>query len=162
MQFGIDTFSWGKLIFLKNDKFRTLIMEIIEKGNFFMTQEVKTEFEYRFANEIDLLKYITIFPQIEIDFTYYNDLGFDPADASLLEYSKDGDNIIITEDQLMLDESIANKRNIIQLADYFGLLFEAKFLDGREFYHIVKLLRNLRNISKKKEKELLALRTNEK
>lgn len=155
---GIDTFSWGKLLLLKSNQYEPLILEIIKKGNIFITQEVKIEYEYRFPNELSLLKYITLFPKIEIDFKSYQLKGFDPADASLLEYSKNEANIIITEDQLMLNESISNKRNIIQLADYFGSLYETDFLVKREFYHIIKKLRNLRNITKKKEKELLDLR----
>ena len=124
-----------------------------------MTYEVKKEFEYRFTNEKEMLNYITLYPKIEIDYKNYSLLGFDPADASLLEYSKNEVNVIITEDQLMLDHSIANKTNIIQLADYFGLLFEKEFLNRREYYHIIKRLRKLRNITLKKEKELLYLRS---
>ena len=156
--YGIDTFSWGKLIYLKNNNYEGLILEIIKKGNFFITHEVNEEFEYRFANEINLLNYITLYPQIEIDFKKYKWSGFDAADASLLEYNKIEANIIITEDHLMLAESITNRRNIIQLADYFGLLLEKEFLDRREFYHIIKLLRKLRNITERKEKELMDLR----
>lgn len=155
---GIDTFSWGKLIFLKNKGWDQLIMEIIKKGSFFTTFEVKFEFEHRFPDYLFLLDYVTLYPKIDIDFGYYLSLGFDPADASLLEYNKKENNIIITEDHLMLDESISSGKNVIQLADYFGALFEEGFIKNREFYHLIRFLKKYKNITNKKEKELLDLR----
>lgn len=155
--FGIDTFSWYKLITLYEEPWRPLITEIIKTGDFFITHEVKKELEYRFSNYNDLIELVTIFPRLKIDFHWYDQKGFDPADASLIEYCKKG-YIIITEDQPMLAEGITEKQNIIQLADYFGLLLLLHFLSKKEYFHLIKKLRDMKNITKKKEKNLLNLR----
>jgi uncharacterized protein YaiI (UPF0178 family) len=99
-----------------------------------------------------------ILPRIEFDSTKYIKRGFDPADASLIEYHKKEDYLIITEDHPMLDEGIKEDRKIIQLVDYFALLMLEGFLNKREFYHLIKKFRKMKNITNRKEKEILGLR----
>ena len=155
---GVDTFSWGKLILLKKEKWNDLISEIILKSDFFITHEVKKEFEHFFPDEIDLLNFVTVLAKMEIDYNASFIKGFDEADASLLEYSKSGDFMLITEDHLMINENISGGNQIIQLVDFFGILFEQEFISGKELYHLTKRLRKMTNITKKKEKEILNLR----
>ena len=59
----------------------------------------------------------------------------------------------------MINEGISGQMKIIQLADFFGLLLRSNFIDKREFYHLIKKLRKMRNITKRKEKWLMDLRT---
>ena len=82
----------------------------------------------------------------------YIGLGFDLADATMLEYSEKEGYVIITEDDKMLAEGITEKNNIIQVIDFFTGLYESKFLERKELYHITKYFQKIRNISEKKEK----------
>ncbi len=158
---GIDTFSWYKLIYLYNNDWKNLIEELLKKGDFFITHEVKKELEYRFPNYNFLLEYITILPKLKGPFLKYLERGFDEADSSLLAYAEEKKSAIITEDHPMIAEGITEKQNIFQLAHYFGILMKVGFITPNEFYKLMKLLRKMRNISKKKGKELDKLRIRE-
>jgi len=156
---GIDTYSWYKLIHLYQDGWQNLITRILSTGNLFITHEVKKELVFRFSENSHLFDMVTLLPAIQFDYRLYEKLGFDQADASLLEYSKREGHIIITEDQLMIAEATSLKENIIQLVNYFGRLFRSGSISSKELYHIVRRLREMRNITEKKEKYMLNLRS---
>ena len=155
---GIDTYSWYKLLLLLNEGWKDLIEEVLQSGQFFVTNEVKKEVEFRFKDQSHILRLVTILPLIDIDYDSYSKKGFDEADASLLEYNQRNGYLILTEDQAMIAEGVTENKTIIQLADFFGLLMRDGYVEAKEFYHIVKRLRKMRNITKKKEKELLEFR----
>lgn len=156
---GIDTFSWYKLLRLQNEGWKPLISDVVKKSDFFITHEVKIELEHRFPEDNDLFEWVTTLPKLEFDKQDYKKKGFDAADASLLEYNRIKGFTIITEDFSMIDEGISGQMKIIQLADFFGLLVRSNFIDKSEFYHLIKKLRKMRNITKRKEKWLMDLRT---
>jgi len=143
---------------LRAEGWKDLIDEILEKSNIFITHEVKKELEYRFPEEKEIIDLLTILPARNVDFKSLLSKGFDPADASLLEYMLIDGYRIITEDHPMLMEGVTSKRNILQLADFFGILMKLGFISRRELYHLVKRMRKMKNITKKKELELLNLR----
>ncbi|OLS19223.1 MAG: hypothetical protein HeimC3_46540 [Candidatus Heimdallarchaeota archaeon LC_3] len=156
---GIDTFSWFKLIELFSLDWKNLIYEIISKNPIFITHDVKEELDYRFSDETDLFKFISVFPRLNISFQKYLDKGFDNADASLLEYAEIKDYFVITEDHSMLQEGITSRIDIIQLAEFFSVLLTRDIITKKEYYHLIKFLRKMKNITKKKEKGLLRLRS---
>ena len=156
---GVDTYTWKKLLLLYHSEWGSLIDNIIDQINFFVTSEGKIEFEYRFPEEIIILNRIAILPVLKGEiYRYYIEKGFDKTDASLLEYSEVRGYRIITEDHLMLSEAITKNQNIIQLIDFFRelCLVDAYFL-RKEIYQIAKLFRKWKNITKKKEKQILMM-----
>lgn len=155
---GIDTFSWFKIFNLFNSGWKIILTEIIENLPIFITHEVKKEFMYRFKDNMYILEKLTILPTLNNNFQYYLSKGFDPADASLLEYSHNKENLIVTEDHLMLEEGVTNRNNILHLGEFFGILFLNNHITRKELYHLIKTLRKIKNITIKKEKELLKLR----
>lgn len=153
--FGIDTFAWFKLIYLKNNGWEELIKEILDVGAFFITHDVKKEFEHFFPDELDLLNRVDIYKVTDEEKKKFSNEKFDEAEVSLLVFTDKKDYVIITEDHPMLDEGISSKKNIIQLVDYFRILNRGNFLSNREFYHLVKKLRAMKNITQDKEKKMI-------
>ncbi len=80
-------------------------------------------------------------------------LGFDEADASLLSnVVKTENNYGITEDQPLILLGTRYGANIMQLIDLFQFLTSQEKITKNTLYKMTQELRNLRNISKKKEK----------
>ena len=154
---GIDTFSWGKIIRLRKNGWNDFIIEMLKEGNFFITHEVKKEYEHFYKDQSDLLEYIDILPTLNQRIEFYTLQNFDLADATLLEYTDIKKHRICTEDKPMLIEGTTSKHNIIQLADLFGEFYRNDFISAREFYQLIKILKKWKNISKKKEKQLKEL-----
>lgn len=150
---GIDTFSWNKLLMLYHSEWKNTIDEIINKTEIFITVEGKIEFEYRFPDDLNLLNRITIYPVLNTDiFAKYNKI-YDLTDASLLEYSENKGYRIITEDRPLLQEGITEKKNIIQLIDFFYELYlKDNFFSKKEIITLIDFFRNWKNIKDKKAK----------
>ncbi len=155
---GIDTFSWSKLLYFRDTGEKDLIIEILKHGNFFITYEVQEELLHRYPNEEDFFRYAAVLPSLGTAYHHYSSLGFDEADISLLEYGEKKDFQIITEDHKMLEEAVTDRNNLIQLGDYFGALYQKGYLTSKELYQFARKLRQMKNITKRKEKELLDLR----
>ena len=149
---GIDTFSWGKLIRLqKIKKWKEPKEGIIKEVDWFITIEVKKEFEHFYKDNLDLLDYGTILPVLGIKITNYEKKGYDLNDSSLLEYADEKSYRIITEDRPMLLEGVTEKKNIIFLIDFFSELTEKyEYFTTRELYQLLKLFRKWRNIKEEK------------
>jgi hypothetical protein len=56
----------------------------------------------------------------------------------------------------LLNEGVTEKKNTIQLVDFFKLLQKVDFNIKREFYLIVTELRRMRNITNKKQNNSLS------
>lgn len=156
---GIDTFAWFKLITLYNDKWKELMLKFLTEYEVFITNEIKKEYQYRFPKYEHLLEKITIHPRRKSNTTYDTKI-FDKADITLLEYTELDNYVIITEDFAMLGQGITKKRNIIQFGDLIALLYKEGFVNSKDFYQIIKKLREMKNITKNKEKELNTIRIN--
>lgn len=151
ISFGIDTYSWQKLITLYENGWKSAIISILVNYHIFVTHEVKKEFLHRFAKFEFLLDYVTHLPKLGINFQLYKISGFDTADASLIEYSKQENRIIITEDHPML--SLVNNENsvFIQLIDFFLIINQTGGITNNQFYRLVQFFRKIKNITKRKE-----------
>jgi hypothetical protein len=156
---GLDTFSWYKFITLYNDEWKILMTDILNNYNIFITHEVKKEFEYRFEKYLHILDLIIILPRKRSS-TEYDRRKFDLADISLLQYAEITDYVIITEDHPMLSQGITQRKNIMQFCDFVAALYKEEFLDLTDYYQIVKKLREMKNITKTKEKELISKNMN--
>ncbi|OLS22117.1 MAG: hypothetical protein HeimC3_32590 [Candidatus Heimdallarchaeota archaeon LC_3] len=158
--FGIDTFSWYKIIHLHSNGWNVLLEEILNITSIFITYEVQKELNYRFPGHEEIFTLVTILPKLDEQFKTFTLKDFDEADASLLSFSHKEGFIIITEDHPMLNEGITDKKNIIQLADFFAQLYIDNFLTRREFHKLIRSLKKMKNISKRKEKDLIKLLKN--
>lgn len=147
---GIDTYVWNKIIRLQNTEWKELVTNILQEGDFFVTHEVKEEFLHFHPNHSHLLRFVTIVPTLNDRLQYYIELGFDSADASLLEYSELKGYQIMTEDHPMLSLGVFSRKDIFQMSDFFGFLYESGFIASKELYKLTKLLRKWRNITRKK------------
>ena len=149
---GIDTFSWLKIIRLYQSEWQDFVKFFIKKCDLFISVEGKNEFEHRFPDFLYLLNDITILPILDQSYQKYVEKGFDSNDASLLEYAEKKNHRIVTEDRPMLIEGITERRNIIQLIDFFYELYiNYSFITEKDFKKLVKIFRKWRNITKKKE-----------
>jgi hypothetical protein len=157
---GIDTYSWYKIVHLYSNGWNVLLKEILDISSIFITYEVQKELNYRFPNHQEIFKHVAILPKFEDQFRSFLLKNFDEADASLLSFSHKEGFVIVTEDHPMLNEGITDKKNIIQLADFFTQLFRDGFLERSEFHKLIKLLKKMKNISKKKERILISLLKN--
>ncbi|MCH8907385.1 MAG: hypothetical protein IH840_09880 [Candidatus Heimdallarchaeota archaeon] len=156
MLIGIDTFSWYKIIRFSETGILSLNSLLLD-SDIFVTREVKKEFEYRFPEYGGILDRVIILPQSDSDFQSYHEFGLDDADASLLEISAKKKYLIVTEDHPMIAEGTKRGLNIIQLGDYLGYLVLNQVITHNNFFKLVRRLRSMRNITKKKERELLQI-----
>ncbi|MHA1301337.1 MAG: hypothetical protein ACTSO9_18090 [Candidatus Helarchaeota archaeon] len=158
MNLLIDTCTWLKLDILKEDR----IFEpdkIYNWANIGISHQVLKEIEH--FNCKSFKKEKTQINPIQNEEIYKKalKLEFDEADASILSFGKKtGDSIIISEDGTLLEYARINKFYALQLIDLFLLFTSMNFMKPRDLYHITKYLRKLKNITKKKEKEILIKR----
>lgn len=157
--YEVDTYSWTLIIRLREYKFRDLISQIMNKKEFMITHEVHKELLHFHPKEKTFLQTVIIFPTINQVYDKYIKKGFDPADASLLEYSEIRGIVLITEDEPMLLEHIMSGTiKVIHLIDYFGLKMIEGTISFNELYQIVKTFRKWKKLTKKKEKKILNLK----
>ena len=153
---GIDTFSIQKLLQLRHSGWDSVIDNLLDQGLFFITSEGEKEFRYWFKNDLFILEKFHKFPILNEKLNEYIKIGFDINDASLLEYSDIMNYRIISEDRPMVARAVSAKNYIIFLIDFFYEIYiRDDFFSQREFYHLVKLFRNWRNIKEKKAKKLI-------
>lgn len=152
--FGIDTFSWTKIFMLIEESWEEILIEWVKSINFFITKEVKVELIHFHGSKINLWNEGAMLPALNVSFQDYLKLGFDSADASLLEYSEKSEYKIITEDGPMLNLNVYKRNNIIQLIDLFRISYTHGFFSKREYFSLIIWFRKNRNITLKKERNL--------
>ncbi len=153
----IDTFSWKKLDILAEKYGDKFIKDIILTNNIYITHEVMEELIYRnfsFISRNNILEYVTILPKIDIDYNTYQQDGFDAADASLIEYSNKEKIPVVTEDHPMLAIAVVNRYDFMQLVDFFVILNSLGQITNNKFQNIIRILRKMKNITKRKAKKL--------
>jgi len=151
----IDTYSWSKLIHLKENGWANILDIILDNNSIYLTHEVKKELEYRHPKNLDYIQRMTLLPIIDVDFHKYNLAGFDAADASLISYSKLNNIPVVTEDHPMLALGVVDQLDFIQLADLFFILNRLHQFSNNKFHKLIRKLRSMKNITKKKQKRLL-------
>ena len=57
---GVDTFSWYKLIRLRDEGWSELMIEILKTGAFFITHEVRREIEHHFPSEKRVFEFVIV------------------------------------------------------------------------------------------------------
>lgn len=154
MQFLIDTCTWIKL-----DKLQELkefsAGQLYNWGEVQITHEVLKEIDH-FRVKSCVRKETAILPigntQIYDDAT---SAQLDEADASLLSNgSRARDKIIISEDTGLLDFARLYRITALQLIDLFQFFTEGDYFTRRELYQHTRTLRDLKNITKKRQKEI--------
>jgi len=154
MQFLIDTCTWIKLDKLQKLKeFST--SQLYLWGEVQITHEVLKEINH-FRVLSCIRKDTTILPignrQIYDDAT---STQLDEADASLLSNgARTQDKIIISEDPGLLNFARLYRITALQLIDLFQFFTEGDYLTRRELYRHTRTLRDLKNITKKRQKEI--------
>jgi len=149
----IDTFSWKKLGII--EKQENILNSLYDAVNVCITHEILKEIKHFQLTTCDSSR-VHILPTKQN--RIYQDsktLGFDEADASLISnIIKTEEYIGVTEDQPLLSYGTKNGFNIMQLLDLFQFLTAHNKLTKNSLYNITKELRNLKNITKKKEKDM--------
>jgi len=154
MQLLIDTCTWIKL-----DRLRTLKAfspdQLYLWGEVQITHEVLAEIDH-FRVKSCIREDTTILPigdrQVYSDAT---SAKLDAADASILSNgTRIHDKIIISEDAGLLDFARVYRLTAVQLVDFFQFLTEADYITRRELYRYTRILRDLKNITKKRQKEI--------
>jgi hypothetical protein len=152
---GIDTFSWTKIFSLVDDSWKEIMYEWLNSIDFFITKEVEIELKHFHNTRDPIWERGAVLSNINVKFQYFEKLGFDRADISLLEYSEKPDYIICTEDRPMLLLNVYNKNNIIQLIDLFKMSYINGFFTKKEFIALVKWFREFKNITIKKANKII-------
>ncbi len=154
MQFLIDTCTWIKL-----DKLQELkefsSAQLYLWGEVQITHEVLKEIDH-FHVQSCVREETTILP-IENKQIYDEATAaqLDVADASLLSNgSRTPDKIIISEDSGLLDFARLYRLTALQLIDLFQFFTEGDYVTRRELYQHSRTLRDLKNITKKRQKEI--------
>jgi predicted nucleic acid-binding protein len=151
----IDTGTWLKLDVLKADNMFDA-EQLYNWAEIIVTHHVLKELEYYNCKSFQKEK--TKITPIE-NITIFQDLiksNFDEADASILSLGKKSPKIsIISEDGALLEYARVHHFYAIQLIDLFRSLTEINLITNRLLYHLTKTLRQLKNITKKKEKRIL-------
>lgn len=161
MKFGIDTCTWLKIVNLEH--LETQILDVL-LSNFqiFVTHDVLSECLHFLPEEKTLFEQVEVLPRINRFFQDYEELGFDSADASLLEYAdmnnfRAGEQkyVIITEDPEMLRLNVTGAMRIIKFVDFLVLLQSSGYLKRKVCQELVLKLYLSRNITKRKKKTAL-------
>ena len=154
MDLFIDTCSWLKLDALsKNNLF--LIENLYDFGDINITHDILFELDH-FNCNVWIKERSKIIPvKNKQVFDEAITLDFDKADASLLSNgSKELATLIISEDNLVLRFARMYQFAAIQLIDLIRILVQQNILSKNELYKINRYLREMRNITLKKEKEI--------
>lgn len=157
MKLLIDTGTWLKINYLIEKKVLTHDF-IYNYAEIYITHQVEKEVNY-FKPKSFIREKTIIIPVG--DKTLYNEnvIYFGEADASLISYGtsnydKNKDFIIISEDRPLLNFGKIYRFFIIQLIDLFLIFTELSLLSKKELYQLNRALFSLKNISKRKEKEI--------
>jgi len=150
----IDTYSWAKIDILVDASYIDL-NNLYQKFEICTTHDVLEEIQYREIKSCQIHN-LQIYP-IKNKRIYEDVIiqQFDKADASLLSFgSRKGDSIIVSEDKPLLELGKSYRIEIIQLIDFFRILTKLNLFTKNQLFKINRELRKLKNISKKKEKEI--------
>ncbi len=150
----IDTITWTKLSRLqKMEVFSS--KSLYEWAEIQITHKVQEELEYR-RNNIWIKENTQILPIKRTNiFQDALNLHFDEADSSILSNgSKEPDYFIVSEDRDLLRVARSYQFTAIQLIDLFRIFTAQNLISRRDLYNLAKILRELRNITEKKHKEL--------
>lgn len=148
----IDTFSWSKLFKLAMEGWDWILESLFEEFHVIITQEVKNEVLYRYPQRNQIIRKATILGQSNTDYTSLNKDGFDDADASLIISSREKGYPVITEDHPMIFQATLEGLHFMQLIDLFLILYQRNVLSVNDLRKLLRVLRRMRNITKKKEK----------
>lgn len=154
MKVFIDTFSWAKLDLLHEKSL--LETELIYKYfEVCITHDLLDEINHRGIKSCNVMK-IHVLPRgNERIFEDTRSQGFDKADASIFSnYQRNEDSFIVTEDKPLIQLGINYRFNIIQLIDFCKILNAMRLITNNRLFQINRELRELKNISKHKEKEI--------
>lgn len=152
MELLIDTCTWLKLERIQ-DLFD--VKTLHEHASLAITHEVATELE-QYRCQSWKREENAIYPIGDKDI--YEDaisLDFDIADASLLSNCSTSINkCLITEDRALIKFAVMYKFNALQLIDLFRVLCGDARITKNHLFKLNRKLRELRNITTRKEKEI--------
>ncbi len=157
MKLFIDTGTWLKL-----DALSALqIFEpnvLYEWAEIFTTHQVDEELRH-FENKSIHRALTSILPVKNKKI--YEDavaVGFDPADSSIISHGAidDPDVIIVSEDRPLLKYTKMYHFYIMQLVDLFQVLSKQGHIRLNELYQLAREMQRLRNITRKKQNEIMA------
>lgn len=152
----IDTGTWLKLDFLSIKKL-FLPERIYSLSKVVTTHQVEEEITHYKCESYDKKKTILVPIDDESIYKEAISLEFDDADASIASIGKRNSKstIIVTEDRPLLDYLELNEITAIQFAELLKIYTKRGEIEGKDFYRLTKKLQELRNITKRKMRDLL-------
>jgi hypothetical protein len=163
----IDTGTWLKLDLLENKKLFTT-QSVYEWTKVIITHQVEEEIvHFKCSSYVQSETQVVPIGNRQI-YDEIISIGFDEADASIASLFSSTSNenerkenlIAVTEDKPLLDYLHMKEIYAIQLVELFLIFTDMRKIQGKEFYRLVKILQDLRNITKKKMNSLLAWKVN--
>ncbi len=152
----LDTCTWLKLELLEREQqFSTSVL--FSFSSIAITHKIKEELEH-YSIPQEKINETIIYPiGDKAIYKYALDSGFDDADASLLSNGKIKVEqlYLISEDRAVLSFGRMLKMEIMQLIDLFQNFTTQNIIDKKKLYNLVKFLRNQKNITEKKENNIL-------
>ncbi|MFX0098967.1 MAG: hypothetical protein ACFFCS_05255 [Candidatus Hodarchaeota archaeon] len=152
----IDTGTWLKLDFLSSKKLFSP-ERLYSLSNVVTTHQVEEEITHYKCESYNKKKTSLLPVGDEGIYKEALSLDFDDADASIASIGKrkSKSTIIVTEDRPLLDYLELNEITAIQLAELLQIYTRLGEIEGQEFYRLTKKLQQLRNITKRKMRDLL-------
>ena len=158
----IDTGSWLKLDLLENKKLFS-VQSVYDWTKVIITHQVEEEVvHFRCSSYVQSETQIVPIENRQI-YDECLSIGFDEADASIAslfpstnnQNERKEDYIVVSEDKPLLDYLHMKDIYAIQLIELFLIFTDMRKIQGKLFYRLVKILQDLRNITKKKMNSLL-------
>nr|MDO8088805.1 hypothetical protein [Candidatus Sigynarchaeum springense] len=151
MKFFVDTFSWKKIDILQESGLVD-IDSVYARVKICITHAVLGEIKHFQLKSCQVEKTEILPPRSNKIYEAALALQFDDADASMLSHGfDDDDTYIISEDRPLLTYGKIFGIKIVQLVDFMQVLTVLNAISKNSLYQVNKKLRELKNISKKKE-----------
>ena len=154
MQLLVDTCSWMKLEELKHlNLFDSQLL--YDYSDITITHAVLEEVRYFGLSGVEVER-TTVQPiGNQRIYEEAKALELDEADASLLSRGNpEGEPILISEDGGLLEFARSYQFMHLQVIDLFAILCKNNLISKKELYRLTRKLRELRNITEKKQKQM--------
>ncbi len=149
----LDTCSWFKVLALQKSQVFDFL-PILYQGDLWATHELMKEYRYFLEDFLDLSK----FSILSVDITFmrgFVEKEIDDADLSIIEFGRRNPHAaIISDDGDALNNCYLFNSLSFQLADFALWLAAESVITKREAYHIIKALRDSKNIQKSHHQKL--------
>jgi hypothetical protein len=152
----IDTCSWIKIQLLEEKNIISL-KELLYESDLWATHELIEEYRYHLPNFLDINKFSIKSVKIKT-LQEYTEHELDPADLSIIEFSRENPNVIaVSDDKPELTVLSIFKVQSYQLSEFLLILVQNSIFKKNNIIKAIKQLREWRNIRERKMKKLIEM-----